>query len=352
VNLADLPPLPPDPLVTVMMPVRDEAAHIAAALQSVIDQDHPSDRLEIVVSDGCSTDATREIVAEHAARQGAPAIRLIDNPRRYRASALNEAIRVARGDLLVPVDGHSAIPPDFVRRLVEVSRQTGAACVGGRVITIGVDDVSRAIAAAQASRFGAGGAAFRVADEAGPVDTVQFGAYRREVFDVLGDFDEALLKTEDDEYNLRLQLAGGVIWLDPSITFEHHSRESYGALWRQYHDYGFFKPGVMRKHRKVVSVRHLVPPAFVVGLAGSVVAAAVTRRPALALAVAGPYAAATAANAVRTARATGAPAREVAAATTVLHLSYGVGLLRGLLARPAAPDELAQDEGAASTSNV
>jgi glycosyltransferase involved in cell wall biosynthesis len=331
VNLADLPPLPDDPVVSVLMPVRNEATHIRAALESIVAQDHPADRLEIVVSDGRSDDDTRAIVESIAAAHEHPRIRLIDNPRLYRASALNEALPVATGDLLLPIDGHSAIPPDFVSALVEVSRRTNAACVGGRVETVGVDDLSRAVAAAQASRFGAGGAAFRVADEAGPVDTVQFGAYRREVFEEIGDFDEHLLKTEDDEFNLRLVLAGGVIWLDPSIRFEHNSRDSLRGLWRQYHDYGFYKPGVMRKHRMVVSARHLVPSAFVVALGASLAGAVVTRRPVLALGVAGPYAAASAVNAALTAREAHVRPVDVVAATTVMHLSYGIGLLRGLL---------------------
>jgi glycosyltransferase involved in cell wall biosynthesis len=330
-DLGALPPLAADPFVTVVMPVRNEAAFIAQSLGAVLGQDLPAERYEVIVSDGQSTDGTRDLVASLAGDREHPQVRVVDNPRRTAPAALNVAIAEARGDLIVRIDGHSEVPPDFLRRLVDLSRTTGAACVGGRVTTVGENETGRAIAAAQSSRFGVGGVAFRHADDAGPVDTVLFGAYRREVFDAIGPFDEELVRNQDDEFNLRLIRAGGVVWMDPSLTFLHFARPSYRALWRQYAGYGRYKPMVMRKHRVVVSPRHLVPSAFVVALAGSVAAAAVTRRPALAGAVLGPYAVATGINAVRTGREAGVSPARVAVATTVLHLSYGVGVLRGFV---------------------
>jgi hypothetical protein len=292
--------------------------------------------MEVLVCDGDSDDDTVAIVERLAATHPDHTVGVLRNERRIPPAALNQAIGVARGDLVIRIDGHCRIPREYVRRLVELSRETGAACVGGRVITTGVNDVSAAIAAAQGSRFGVGGAAFRMSDEAGSVDTVLFGAYRREVFDVIGGFYEELLRSEDDEFNLRLTLAGGVIWMDPSITFTHFARPDLRALWRQYHGYGRYKPRAMQIHRTVVSPRHLVPSAFVLGLAGSLAAGALSRRPLLAGVVAGPYLAATALNARRTAREHRGAGRPVdpltvAAATTVLHLSYGIGAIEGFL---------------------
>src|SRR6185503_15703914 len=127
-------------------------------------------------------------------------------------------------------------------RCLELLDTTGADCVGGVIVTEGTTDAARAIAAAQSSRFGVGGVAFRTGrDEPGPVDTLAFGAYRREVFDRLGGFDEELVRNQDDEFNFRLTQAGGKIWLDPSICSVYYSRASFRGLWRQYFQYGFYK---------------------------------------------------------------------------------------------------------------
>jgi succinoglycan biosynthesis protein ExoA len=336
-RLDRLPPLPDEPVVTVVMPIRNEARYIGESLGDVLAQDYPAELMEVLVCDGDSDDDTVAIVQRTAHAHPENAVRILRNERRIPPAALNQALGVAQGDLVIRIDGHCRIPPEYVRRLVELSKATGAACVGGHVVTTGVNAVSSAIAAAQGSRFGVGGAAFRMSDEAGPVDTVLFGAYRREVFEVIGGFYEELLRSEDDEFNLRLTLAGGVIWMDPSVSFTHFARPDFRSLWRQYYGYGRHKPRAMQMHRTVVSLRHLVPSAFVLGLAGTLALGAATRRPAIAGAVAVPYLAATTANAVRSARecaasgGTPVSVRSVAVATTVLHLSYGTGAIEGFL---------------------
>ncbi|MBC7225266.1 MAG: hypothetical protein H5T59_13510 [Anaerolineae bacterium] len=164
----------------------------------------------------------------------------------------------------------------------------------------------------------------------GFVDTVPFGAFRREVFDRIGGFDEELVRNQDDEFNFRLAQAEGRIWLDPSIRSVYYSRASLAGLWRQYFQYGLYKVRVMQKRRGIPSWRHLVPPAFVLGLFGSGLLALATRQPRWALAVAGPYAVANLGASLWTAR------RDVRAlpllplAFATLHLAYGLGFLWGL----------------------
>jgi glycosyltransferase involved in cell wall biosynthesis len=331
IRLEALPPLVGDPFVSVIMPVRNEGRFIEQSFGAVFSQDFPVDRFEIIVSDGESDDDTLARIDRLVEGRRGPSVRVVNNPRRTAPAALNVGLAAARGDLIVRIDGHSEVPPSFLRDLVELSRSTSAACVGGRVTTVGENDVARAIAAAQSSRFGVGGVSFRHATEPGPVDTVLFGAYRREVFDVIGDFDETLVRNQDDEFNLRLVRAGGVVWMDPSVTFLHYARSSFGSLWRQYEGYGRYKPMVMRKHHVVVAPRHLVPAAFVVATVGSLALGAFTRRPLLAGAVLGPYLAGTAANAIAVSRESKVSPLDVAVATAVLHVSYGVGMLRGLV---------------------
>lgn len=329
-RLDALPPLGEDPFVTVVMPIRNEADHVGQSLGAVLAQDYPRERYEVVVCDGRSDDGTLGVIDDLVADRPHPIVRVLENERGIASTALNTAIAAARGDLIVRIDGHSEVPRDYLRRLVELSRSTNAACVGGRVTTTGSNATSRAIAAAQSSRFGIGGVAFRLAQEPGPVDTVLFGAYRREVFDIIGGFYDELVRNQDDEFNLRLIRAGGVIWMDPTITFLHYARPDFGSLWRQYYGYGRYKPRVMQMHRTVVSPRHLVPSAFVAGLGASIAAAVLTRRSALAGAVLVPYVAATAVNAWRTGRDAHVSPLSVGMATTVLHVSYGSGAISGL----------------------
>ncbi|MGC8838814.1 MAG: glycosyltransferase family 2 protein [Anaerolineae bacterium] len=332
------------PFVTVIMPVRNEAAYIARSLGAVLAQDYPPDRMEVLVVDGMSEDGTREIVRsiiDHGRRgtdrnppsvvHGRPSVFLLDNLALIVPTALNLGLRHARGEVIVRVDGHCEIASNYVRRCVEVLQETGADNVGGIWVTVGETLIARAIALAQSSRFGVGGAAFRVGcSRPGFVDTVPFGAYRREVFQRIGGFDEELVRNQDDEFNFRLTQAGGKIWLDPSIRSVYYSRASLRGLWRQYFQYGLYKVRVMQKRRGIPSWRHLVPGAFVAGLLGSGLLALVTRQPLWALSVAGPYVVANGVASLWAARRDPRALAFLPLAFATLHLAYGLGFLWGL----------------------
>lgn len=319
------------PFVTVIMPIRNEAAYIARSLGAVLAQDYPPDRLEILVVDGMSEDGTRDLVADLQIRNPQFVIRLLDNPARIVPTALNIGLRHARGEVIVRVDGHCEIAPDYVRRCVEGLQETGADCVGGVCITVGETSTARAIALAQSSWFGVGGVAFRTGRSTpGYVDTVPFGAYRREVFHRIGGFDEELVRNQDDEFNFRLTQAGGKIWLDPSIRSVYYSRASLRGLWRQYFQYGLYKVRVMQKRKGIPSWRLLVPPAFVLGLLGSALLAMAIREPLWALAVAAPYVMANLGASLWTARRDPLALPLLPLAFATLHLAYGLGFLWGL----------------------
>lgn len=312
------------------MPIRNEAGRIAGTLASVLDQDVDPERLEVLVVDGCSEDDTRAVVAATAA--GDPRVRVLDNPEGIVPTAMNRGLAEARGDVIVRVDGHCALPRDYLRRCEELLSETGADCVGGMIESLPSGDgvVARAIALAMASRFGTG-AGFRVgAAEPGPVDTLAFGAYRREVFDRIGTFDEELVRNQDDELNLRLTRTGGVIWMDPSLRSRYWTRADLRSLWRQYFQYGVFKVRVAQKHRGVASWRHLAPLALVLALGGGTGLALLMRRRWPLLLVAGPYAGATLAAAVVTGRDDPPTVVVLPACFACLQLSYGTGWLAGL----------------------
>jgi GT2 family glycosyltransferase len=218
-----------------------------------------------------------------------------------------------------------------MRRCIEVLRETGADCVGGPMVAVGETRLARAIALAQSSSFGVGGVAFRTGREkAGHVDTVAFGAYRREVFDRIGDFDEELVRNQDDEFNFRLTQTRGKIWLDPSIHSIYHSRASLRDLWSQYFQYGFYKVRVIQKRGAVPSWRHLVPGLLVLGILGSLLLALVTRRPLWALSVTGLYAAANMVASLGTARRAWQSLPVLPIAFAAIHFAYGTGFIWGL----------------------
>lgn len=317
------------PYVTVIMPIRNEAHYIERSLGAVVSQDYPPDRMEVLVVDGMSDDGTRDIVRQM--KDDGSSIVLLDNPRRIVPTALNIGLRRAQGDVIVRVDGHCEIAPDYLRRCICHLERTGAACVGGPIKTVGETFVARAIALAMSSTFGVGNSAFRtLKNQARYVDTVAFGAYRREIFDRIGTFDEELVRNQDDEFNFRLTQVGGKIWLDPSLQSVYYSRANLRGLFRQYFQYGVYKIRVIQKRNGVPSWRHLVPGAFVLGVLGSFLLAIFARRPLCALGVTGPYALANGVASLWMARKDWRTLPLLPLAFLTLHLAYGIGFLWGL----------------------
>lgn len=312
--------------VSVIVPILNERAHIERCVASLQAQDHVN--LEVLVVDGGSTDGSRELVQRLAESDGR--IRLLDNPQKLAASAMNIGWQAATGDIVMRLDGHAWAAPDFVSQSLKVMAETGADCVGGAIETVTQTPEAAAISAAMSSPFGVGNARFRYARSAGWVDTLAFGAYRRDLIERIGPFDESLVRNQDDEFNLRLTLSGGRIWLDPRIKSWYVSRSSLKRLWRQYFDYGFWKIRVIRKHRLIYGWRHLVPGALVLALAGGVIALPWSMLP-LALA-GGSYLSAVAVASVVTAAQKGwSLFLRLPPTFMTLHLAYGLGFWKGIL---------------------
>ena len=251
--------------VTVIMPIRNEADFIARSLGAVVAQKYPTNRLEILVADGMSTDDTRRIVHDIARNSPVPIV-IIDNPGQIVPTGWNAALKVAKGDILIRVDGHTIIAPDYVAACVAALERTGADNVGGRMDAVGETAWAKAIALATSSPFGVGGARFHYATGEEYVDTVYMGAWRRDVFDRIGGFDEQMVRNQDDEFNYRLRAAGGKILLSDTIKSTYYNRASLSKLWKQYYQYGYYKVLVLQKHPRQMSPRQFIPPLFVAGL--------------------------------------------------------------------------------------
>jgi succinoglycan biosynthesis protein ExoA len=251
----------PLPFVSVVIPVYNEERYIEASLNSVLEQDYPRDRYEVIVADGGSTDRTRAIVQAKA--RAHHNVRLIDNPRRTQASGLNLGILASRGEYIARQDGHAEWSPHHLRRSIELLTATGADNVGGRADGAGAGATGRAIARAMRSPFGVGGARFRYSTKVEDTATVFPGTFRRAAFERVGLFDEAYPPHEDYELNHRIRKSGGRVLFSPDIPTRYHVRESISGLARQYFRYGRAKVRVARVSPGVISPYHLAAPSLV-----------------------------------------------------------------------------------------
>jgi cellulose synthase/poly-beta-1,6-N-acetylglucosamine synthase-like glycosyltransferase len=312
--------------------MRNEERYIEACLRSLAGQDYPRDRFEVLVIDGESTDRSRDLAQQFTLADDFD-VRILDNPARKTAPGLNIGLEAARGEVIVRVDAHAEVAPDFLSQSIAALRETDADAVGGPIESVAEGLVGEAIALAMSSPFGVGNAAFRYSRRPQYTDTVAFAAYRRDVFERIGGFAEDIDFGEDDEFNYRLGDAGGRIFLSPTIRSVYHTRSSLPALFRQYRAYGRAKVQVLRRHPAQARLRQFVPASFVGVLGGLSLASPFVRplRRALPL-VMGLYLLATVAASLQIASTRGwryAPVLPIAFAC--LHVSYGLGFLESLL---------------------
>lgn len=251
-------------MVTVVVPMRDEEDFIGECLDSLIKQDYPKDRLEVLVVDGMSKDSSRFIALEKAEQN--EFIQLLDNPKHIAPTALNLGIRNAIGSVIIRLDAHHYAASDFVRMNVAHLSQAGVDCVGGPLYTVSRSIMGKAISLAMSCAFGVGNSRFRYSRKEQFVDTVANAAYRREVFDRVGSFDEALVRNQDIEFNHRLRKQGGKILLTPDVRSYYYARASLRGLWQQSFANGFWNVRTLRRTPDALSARHFVPLVFVVAV--------------------------------------------------------------------------------------
>lgn len=258
----DLPSQPPT--ISVVIPAFQEAGYIDRCIESLVQGTWPTERLEILVADGGSTDGTRQRVVAWSQRY--PSVRLVDNPDRFTSHGLNRGIRASTGQVVVIMGAHAEADPRWLEHAWEnLQAHPEVIGTGGVCETVAEGYAGRAIAAAQSSRIGVGHNSFRTGGQAGYADTVVFGAYRRETFLRHGYFDEEMVRDQDDEFNIRLLAAGERLWFDPRIRLRYYARSRFSHLWKQYRQYGFWKVRIWQKHGRLGSWRQLVPAAFVAG---------------------------------------------------------------------------------------
>jgi GT2 family glycosyltransferase len=246
--------------VSVVMPARNEERYLEESVGSILAQDYDGE-LELVIAVGPSRDRTAELARGLAARDRR--ITVVDNPTGKIATAINLAFGVSRHGVVVRVDGHSMLPPDYIRTALETLRETGAVNVGGVMAAEGVTPFQQAVAWAMTSPYGVGAAKNHTGGQPGPADTAYLGVFRREAVERVGGFNEKFEIAEDWELNHRIRQAGGLIWFQPALRVTYRPRATIGALGVQYFRYGRWRRVVARQHAGTINLRYLAPPAAV-----------------------------------------------------------------------------------------
>ncbi|MEU0073050.1 glycosyltransferase family 2 protein [Streptomyces sp. NPDC006332] len=316
------------PAVSVIMPVLDEERHLRGAVQAILTQEYAGE-MEVVIALGPSTDRTDEIAAELVAETASHTnkrVVTVPNPTGRTPAALNAAIKASRHPIVVRVDGHGMLSPDYITTAVRLLEETGAQNVGGIMHAEGENDWEHAVAAAMTSKIGVGNAVFHTGGAACEAETVYLGVFRREALEQQGGYNEEFIRAQDWELNFRIREAGGLIWFSPELKVSYRPRPSVRALAKQYKDYGRWRHVVARYHQGSINLRYLAPPTAVCAIAaGIVVGAALTP---WGFVIPGGYLAAIALGSVPAGKGLPLKARlQIPVALATMHMSWGWGFL-------------------------
>jgi succinoglycan biosynthesis protein ExoA len=254
--------------VSVIVPCFNEQETILQLLEAVLNQSYPLNEIEVIIADGLSTDHTRDLISAFQDTHPNFTIRIIDNKKRIIPSGLNRAIEAAQGEYILRMDAHSIPDRDYIKFCINgLEKELGDNIGGIWKIQPGAKNwIAKAIAVAASHPLGVGDALYRIGGKAQEVDTVPFGAFRRELINKIGMFDETLITNEDYEFNTRVRQSGGKVWLDPSIRSVYFARSSIKELAHQYWRYGYWKAQMLRKYPKTLRWRQVIPPLFVLAL--------------------------------------------------------------------------------------
>ena len=252
------------PYISIVMPMSNEEHFIAKCLDSIMANDYPVDRFEVLIVDGMSNDDSRKIVDDYSKKY--QNIKLLDNPKKIRVTANNIGIKAAKGEIILSMDAHVLYARDYIRQCVDLLETTGAANVGGLQKAASYNHITKVIALATSTPFGIGDAEFRYLEKEKWVDTVYLGAWYKKTLDKVGYFNENWIRNGDYELNYRIRKTGGRILLSPKIKCEYFVRGSLSKLAKQYFLYGTWRVKTIVTHPDSVRWRHLLPPLLIVWL--------------------------------------------------------------------------------------
>ena len=257
------------PGVSYVMPVLNEVTEVRAAVASLLAHEYAGE-IEIVLALGPSIDGTNELVEEMSAAD--PRIQAVPNPVGSTPAGLNVAIRASSHPVVVRVDAHSVLPPEYTAIAVRTLLESGADNVGGIMRAEGRTPFEKAVARAYGSRVGLGGTPHHVGGQAGPAETAYLGVFRRERLVAVGLFDEGIKRGQDWELNRRLRTTGGTVWFTPELVVTYRPRPSLRRLVRQFVATGLWRGELARRFPSGNGIRYFVPPAMVVAVTLGIVA--------------------------------------------------------------------------------
>jgi len=325
--------------VSLIIPCYNEQATICQLLDAIECQSYPQDEIEVIVSDGLSTDRTREVIKTYQVNHPNLLIRIIDNNKRIIPSALNRAIEAAHGTYIIRMDAHSIPDQNYIENCInDLDKGLGDNVGGVWKIEPGADTwIAKGIAIAASHPLGVGDALYRIGGDAQEVDTVPFGAFRRGLVDKIGMFDETLITNEDYEFNVRVRRSGGKVWMNPAIHSIYFARATLTELSKQFWRYGYWKARMLIRYPKTLRWRQLLPPLFVFTLISLAILSSVWYLARLCIAI-------IVILYIIVLFATGLQISRdrkdlslfisVPLAIATIHLSYGAALLWGLLVKP------------------
>jgi succinoglycan biosynthesis protein ExoA len=249
------------PIVSVIIPCRNEEKYIEKCLSSLLNQKEVKDICEILIVDGMSTDATRAIVSEISNNQSQ--VILLENPQHSTPHALNVGIKNSKGEFIAILGAHAEYANDYLTTCLELFNQhPDVSCAGGPIISKGKNSFAKATALAMSSVIGVGNAKHRFPEYEGYAEMACFPVFRKNVFDKYGLYDESLIRNQDDEFCFRLTRGGEKIFISPKAKSAYYVRESPISLFKQYYQYGFWRVAVLKKHKIPISYRQQVPIIF------------------------------------------------------------------------------------------
>ncbi|HEY6626071.1 MAG TPA: glycosyltransferase family 2 protein [Ignavibacteriaceae bacterium] len=247
---------------SIVIPTYNEQDNITNCLDSIFKQNYDKSLVDVVIVDGQSSDKTISKIKEY--QQKFSNISLLENPVRKTPTSLNIGIKQAKGEIIVILGAHASLDPDFIYFNNKYLNEMDLKVTGGTQINIGFNFVQKAIALAMENPFGMGSAPYRWSKKEQFVDTVVYAAYKRELFDEIGYFEENFSISEDAELNWRIRKAGHKIFFHPNIKSYYHPRRTVAKFIQQMFRYGILRVHMFKKHKSAVKITHIIPPAFVV----------------------------------------------------------------------------------------
>jgi succinoglycan biosynthesis protein ExoA len=250
------------PFISVIIPCHNEEKYISDLLTFLQRQDYPLESMEIFIVDGMSTDNTVEIIKTFQNLTSDLKLNLLTNLNGTVPYALNIALSQSTGNPIIRLDAHTEYSQDYFVKIIETFNRSGADIVGGPMRAAGKTHFQNAVAYCTSTKFGVGNSSFHDENAEGYVDSVYLGAWKGEIFKEVGMFDGQLKRNQDDEFHYRAKSKGKRIYLNPQIKSWYYPRDNFKSLFKQYFQYGLYKPLVLKKVSSEMKARHFIPAVF------------------------------------------------------------------------------------------